>query len=507
MADIVSAARANLLLAPTGTLLAVISSIAIARWLGPETYADYATMMAFLAWLLVLAEGGCNVGLGRFLGEAGVLNARGSLYLALQYRRWAIALALAVSLAWFGPIWAMSAALPEGRWQPLSFVMVGLLAAAMLHGQLASSAMLTGFRHKHVLLTNQLMTIARALVLVLLAGALREPTALVAALVFLAMVEAWILHAASVAQIGHERGQLPRDMVNAAQRHGLVALFDKMTTALSAGPFLLLVLAGAHGRAELAMLAIATDLLQKALSVIGLPLSNIVMPMLNESRSDPERFRLQVARLGGLMVVLFAFATGGLFAALPLGLPLLLGEPYSAAATIAMIWLLPVFFESGVRMIWGAALIALDQYRWLMQFNLAYGVASLLLVFIGRNADMNMLLIWLGVLRFCMSIVLLHRAMGLALLPPESRPMRVVAVACVACMVSLGMQALLDPMVPSVFRLLPGIGFFVLIMFAALRWLSLIPGPSHDVLCQIVGKHRGLLMQIIPSPLKGCRDA
>ena len=384
--------------------------------------------------------------------------------------------------------------------------MIGLLATVMLHGQLASSAMLTTFRHKRVLITNQSMTIARALVLVLLAGTLREPAALVAALLCLAIVEAWILHRAVAAQIGRERGRLPRDMANAAQKHGLVVLFDKLTTALSSGPFLLLVLAGVHGRGELAMLAIATDLLQKALSVIGLPLSNIVTPMLNESRSDAERFRRQVTRLGGLMIVLFAFAAGGIMTVLPLGLPLLLGVSYKPAVPIAMICLLPVFFESGVRMIWGASMISLDQYRWLMRFNLVYGAISLLVIFVARDTDLMVLLILLGVLRLLMSMALLGRATRLALLPPESRPVRVMMVAGAACALSLGVQTLLDP-VPSTFQLLAGIGVYVLIVLASLRWLTLIPGPSYEALCQIAGKHKGLLMRIIPPLPKERRGA
>ena len=500
------AARANLLLAPVGTGLALITSLLVARWLGPDTYADYATLMALVAWLLLLGEGGCNIGIGRYLAVAGVLDARGSLYLALLYRRWAIALILTISLVWLGPMWAKSVGLTEARWQPFSFVMVGLLAAVILHAQLASSAMLTAFRHKRVLLTNQLMTIARALVLVLLTGTLREPVTLVIALLSLAIVEAWLLHRAVIAQIGNERDRLPRGMATTAQKHGLVALIDKLTTALSAGPFLLLVLAGVHSRGELAMLAIATDLLQKALSVIGLPLSNIVMPMLNDSRSDPERFRRQVSRLGGLMIVLFAFGTGGIMAVLPLGLPLLLGESYAPAVPIAMIWLLPLFFESGVRMIWGASMIALDQYRWLMHFNLVYGAVSLLVIFVARDTDLMGLLALLGALRFFMSLTLLGRAARLALLPPESRPVRVMVVAGAACVLSLGVQTLLDP-APSILRLLAGIGVYVLAVLASLRWLPLVPGPSHDALCQIAGKHKGLLMRIIPPTPKERRSA
>lgn len=506
MPTVLRAARANLLLAPIGTVLAIISSVLVARWLGPGTYADYATLMALVAWLLILAEGGCNGGLGRFLGEAGVLHARGSLYLSLQYRRWIISLILTLSLVWLGPIWAKSVGLPEARWQPFSFILVGLLAAVMLHGQLASSAMLAIFRHERVLLTNQLMTIARALVLVLLAGTLRDPVVLVAALLSLAIVEASILHRATAAQIGEGRNRLPLGMANAAQRHGLVALFDKLTTALSAGPFLLLVLAGVHDRGELAMLAIATDLLQKTLSVIGLPLSNIVMPMLNESRINVERFRRQVAQLGGLMTVLFAFAAGGIMTILPLGLPLLLGPSYNPAVPIAMIWLLPVFLESGVRMIWGAALVALDQYRWLMRFNLIYGAISLLVIFVARDMDLRTLLILLGVLRFLMSLVLLGRAARLALLPPESRPLPVMLAAGVACVLSVGVQAMLAS-VPSILTLLTGIGVYAFAVLASLRLLPLIPNPSHDALCQLAGKHKALLTRVIRPLSKKRRGA
>lgn len=501
MPTVLRAARANLLLAPIGTVLAVSASVFIARWLGPETFADYATLMALVSWMLILAEAGCNAGLGRFLCEAGGVNARGRLYRVLQYRRWVISLILTCALIWFGPIWARSMGLPEGRWQAMSFVMVGLLAAVMLHGQLASSAMLATFRHGRVLLTNQSMTIVRALVLAALTGVLREPVMLVAALLALAAVEAWVLHRAIIMQIGYERSALPQGMANAAQKHGLVSLFDKLTTAFSAGPFLILVLAGVHGRSELAMLAIATDLLQKALSVTGLPLSNIVMPMLNESRDDAERFRLQVARLGGLMILLFAVAAGGIFVALPLGLPLLLGSSYGPAVAIATIWLLPVFVESGVRMIWGAALLALDQYRWLIHFNLAFGAASLMMIFALHNVDLSILLVSLGVLRLFMSIALLRRSMQLALLPPESRPLRILGAVGVACMFSLAVQEL-TVSVSTVFALAAGTWIYLLVMIASFRWLHLVPGPSYDALCRIAGKHKSFLMRIIPPPIK-----
>jgi hypothetical protein len=287
-------------------------------------------------------------------------------------------------------------------------------------------------------------------------------------------------------------------MATAAQKHGLVALFDKLTTALSGGPFLLLILAGVHSRRDLAMLAIATDLLQKALSVIGLPLSNLVMPLLNESRGLPDRFRLQIARLGGLTSILLAVSAGGIMTVIPLGLPMLLGATYESAVPIMMIWLLPLFFESGVRMIWGASLIVLDQYAWLVRFNLVYGAATLLVVLVVREAELLEVLTWLGLLRFLLCLVVLRQAARLGLLPPESRPVRVVLLAGIACILALVVQALLP--LPPIFSLLAGVAVYAVVLFVALRWLSLVPGPSYDALCLLAGKHKSLLLRVIPPP-------
>ncbi|OGQ87753.1 MAG: hypothetical protein A2512_10575 [Deltaproteobacteria bacterium RIFOXYD12_FULL_56_24] len=507
MPTILRAARANLLLTPTGTALAVIASILVVRWLGPETYADYATLLALLSWLLLLAESGCNVGLGRFLSEAEAVDARGSLYWKLQFRRWGLALILTLLLVWLGPHWAKASGLPSERWSSTSFALIGLLAAVMLHGQLASSAMLTSFRHGRLLLMGQSMTIVRALMLGLLAGIIREPLALVSALLALAVIEAVVLHYTATAAFRKERTRLPSGMANAAQAHGLVALFDKLTTALSGGPFLLLVLAGIHGRVELAILAVATDLLQKALSVIGLPISNLVLPMLNASRGDDARYRHQIARLGGLVTTLFAVAVGGIATAIPLGLPLLLGPSYSATVPVAMIWLLPLFFESGVRMIWGVVLLTLGQYRWLMVFNLIYGAISLMIIFFMRDmASLTTLLLSLGILRIFMSLILLGRSARLKMLPPASRPVGIILAAGVACVFALGVQALLATGYPML-QLSIGVGVYAVVMLTFLRWLPLIPQPSYEALCQIAGKYRNLLVHIIPQSVKESRSA
>ena len=495
-----SAARANLTLAPLGLVLSASAAVLVARWLGPETYADYATLMALVAWLLLLGESGCNAGLGRYWGDAGRLNARYSLYRTLQYRRWALSLFIALPLsAWLGPRWAEASGLSVTLWQPLHFAMVGLLAAATLHGQLANTAMLASFRHRRALLTNQAMTVARAVGLILVAGTLGEPLMMIVALLLLAIVEAAMLHHAVKTEIRHENAPLPHSMANAAQQHGLVALFDKVATGLSGGPFLLLALAGSQSRGDLAMLAIGSDLLQKAVSIVGLPLSNLVLPMLNESRQDPERFRRQITRIGGLMVMLFATAAGVIMTAVPVGLPLLLSSAYDGVVFIAMIWLLPVFIEAGVRMVWGAALYTLDQYRWLIRYNMMYAVGSLLALYFVRDMRLGTLVASLALLRLVMSTVMLAHAARLGLLPQESRPWGIVLAVGGACVASLCLQLLFQLSSETV-RLLAGLGSYVMIIVLALRWLPLIPVPAYEALLHISGSNKRFIEHIIRSP-------
>jgi O-antigen/teichoic acid export membrane protein len=500
MSPAVLAARANAWLAPLSTVVASIASIFVVRILGPDIFADYAILMSLLAWILLIADGGANAGLSRYLKEASTVNARATFYHTLQFRRWGVVLIIVISLIWIGPFWVRTIGLSKYSLQSIDFVLVGLLAGVMLHGQLASSALLSIFRHRDVLLTNQCATITRALILTLLATILRKPTFLLVALFICGLVEAFILNSILMNYIGRERSVLPYDFVNASQKHGLVGVFDKSTSALSAGPFLILILAGSQAPIDLAMLAIACDLLQKVLSVSALPLSNIVMPIFNNSRNDVYRFRVQVTRLGGLMVVLFSLTIGFLVVALPKGLPLLLGDGYLRAVPIALIWLLPLFFEAGVRMIWGAALISLDEHSWLMKYNILYACASLFIVFLFRHADLNMLILFLGIMRFCMGFILLHRALKISLLPPDSRPLRVLIISILACTASLSLQSL-PFLTSSVSALLLGISSYCLFMLSSLRFLQLVPPPSHDALCEIAGNHKNLLLRIIPSPI------
>ena len=497
MSDITSAARANLILAPTGLLLAILSSTLIARWLGPEIYADYATLTSILAWSILLADGGCNVGLGRYLQETRELDAQGTLYNSLQKRRWIIVSFYALVLMVAGPLWANYAQLPAERWGTTTFLLLSLLCAATLHGQLANTALVSAFYHRKALLLSQIMMIVRALVLLVLAGLLRNPINLIIALIFLASIESFIMHRFAAKVYGASRAPLPKGLVFTAQKHGMVSQFDKLTTALSSGSFLLIVLAASQSRTDLAMLAVATDLLQKLLSVVGLPLSNLVLPILNDSRADPERHTRHVTRFAGLSVLLFATSCGAALTAMPTVIPLLLGEAYTPAIPLAYIWIVPLFIEAGARMVWGSALLSLDQRGWLMRYNSLFGFLSVTLLLLCYQLPLSVLLLILGGLRVFMTILLLLKAHKLGLFSPEARPWSLIVLSAIAFGLAYLAQHFLGDK-HSVILLLSGLSVYGAVIIFGLHFLPLIPRTTRDALCLMAGKYEPIVSWLIP---------
>lgn len=499
MPTILGAARANVLLAPLGACVALGAAVIVARVLQPEAYADYATLMALLTWFLILSEVGCNIGLARYLRDAATLRARLSLYWTLQRRRWLYVLGIAAAVCLAGPLWAKSAGLNPNHWRTVSFFLVGILAGVMLHGQLASSALATGFQHARLLWLAQLMTILRAICLASLATILREPLALVGALLIIAIVESLLLHRSATKCFNDEKEPLPPGFATVAQSHGLVSLFDKLSTSLAGGPFLLLILAGGYSRTDMALLAIATDLLQKALSVAGLPITGLVLPLLHESRSDEARFRLQLERLGGLVVSWFSVITAAVAALLPIGYPLVLGSQYAAAAPVALVWLLPLFVESAIRMVWGAALLTTHQYRWLMIYNCVFSLAALSVVFVVKDQELLVLLACLGGVKLMMSFMVIFQAHRKGLAPSASRPFGIVLASLTCCLISLFVQFHADGL-PDAIRLTIGGFVYGFAMLFFLKFLPLVPAPAYQALCSLAGPHAAVVKRILAAP-------
>ena len=497
MSGLLGAARANVLLGPIGLGVAIATVVVLARWLGPELYGEYAAILAMLSWVLLVSESGCNAGMQRYYLSAKGAGARYSLYRTLQFRRWIVVglvtlLALAIE-----PAWTKWARLPAERWSPALIVLICVVGGLMLHAQLATSALLAGFGHRRTIIVSTGMSIVRACLLAIVCVFSRNPVALVGALAAASSLEAAILHTLAVREFGLESTPLPPHLANLAQQHGLVGLVDKLGTQASGPALIILVFSGPHSPAEIAMFALATDLLQRALGVINLPLSNLFVPMMNEARDDDALLLHQIDRFGGIAIILNTLAVGGIMAALPAGIPILFSEVYRPAVLIAFIWIGPLFLEAVARMVLGAALLQSREYKWLLFYNLFSGAAAAITIVVISNVGILVAVSIIGVLRVVFVALLILKSVNTRLVSVgKLAPWRLAAVATVAVSLSLILQSLAAEW-SNVWRLFGGLAVYGGVVLIALHQMSLIPDPSYSALLRLAGRYDYLIVRLI----------
>ena len=497
MSGLLGAARANVLLGPIGLGVAIAAVVVLARWLGPELYGEYAAILAVLSWVLLFSECGCNAGMQRYYLTAQGAGARYSLYRILQLRRWLVVGVVTMLAMAIGPSWARWAGLPAERWNPVLIALICVVGGLMLHAQLATSALLAGFGHGRTIIVSTGMTIVRACLLGIVCVFSRDPVALVVVLAVVSGLEAAILHALAVREFGLEVAPLPSHMANSAQQHGLVGLVDKLGTQASGPAFIILVFSGPHSPAEIAMFALATDLLQRALGVINMPLSNLFVPMMNAARDDEVLLLRQIDRFGGIAIIVNTLAVGGVMAALPAGIPILFGEIYRPAVLIAFIWIGPLFLEAVARMVWGAALLQSREYKWLLFYNLFCGVVVVITIIAVSNADVLVALAIIGVLKSSFVAVLIFKSVNRHLvLAVTLVPWRLIIVVTAALSLSLMLQSVAADW-PPVWRLLGGLAVYGALVLLALHRVSLIPDQSYQALLRLAGRYDFLMVRLV----------
>lgn len=490
------ATRSNLLLAPIGAFVGLITTILIARFLSISLYTEYAISMAVVTWLLLIAEGGANLGLARHLEVAKNFDARYTLYRQLQLRRWigvGFLCALAVTLT------TQSEKSFSSSWKVPNLMILCLLTGFMLHSQLANSSLMALFKHQKVLLLTQSITILRALTLIVTASIYQDPQKLLLALLLVSILESFLLHRLVKKSFGNETKHIQRNLINQSQLHGIIGLFDKITTQLAGGPFLLLTLATVHQSDQLAVFAITTDLLQKLLSVSGLPITNLVSPLLNSSQNHHINFNSNIKRLSGIVVTWFSLVIGLLVSFIPFGLPLILGNKYAETTSIALVWLIPLFIESAVRMIWGSALLIKKYYRTLNYYNVAFGIIALVIIYFFRGVPLIDLLALIGVFKIFMSFMVIRLAINKNISPPEFQLIKII-LACVTCSSFAVLIQHLFFQFNSIFVVAIGLITFICSLFICAKYIPLLSESTYSTILKILGPHSKKFTFIIKSP-------
>lgn len=404
MSKVVYAARANALLGPSGAVVSLLSMIVVVRSLKPSLYAEYGTVLAFIGWLLLFSEAGGNIGFIRYLKDAEQSQSRGTLYLNIMRRRWLTGLAVIVLLQLAGPLWVRWSGLSPVIWNPIIFLAISLIVFSNLGGQLSYYGLLGTFRHAEAMTISQVFTIMRSLFIAITAVVSQSLIVLVYVLVAIYIIEGLFYHFKIWKIFKTEQMPLSDKIINASQRHGLVTVFDKLTSAIGDGPFLLLVLAPFYGRPELAILSVATDTVKKALYITGLPMSYMVLPYLNNARDDNKNFAIAVRKVIKLSILLFLPLYGALFVFAPSGVPMLFGTPYADAATLLLLISFPVFFDAWVRFVLTSALITNGRYRQVIALNTMQAVLVLVALMVTYQYGLTVIIAAQGLVKIFISI-------------------------------------------------------------------------------------------------------
>lgn len=471
MAEVASAARTNLAFGAINLVLSMLTSIVVARMLTTAAYADYATMMAIVSWCLMITEAGGNVGFSRFLKKAGEHQARGTLYRDFLRYRWLLSPFIMIVLLLAGPFWVNNARLTVTNWPTLVFVILGLIVVLNLQGQLGYYAMINSFQHGKALTVAQLTSILKALLLILAAWIMPFPLVLAAAILVVSIFTAWLYHWQTLNLFSEEQSALPPKVMRAAHRHGFVSVFDKFTTAIGNGPFLLIVLAGIYSRPELAMLAVATDFLQKVLGVASIPMGNMVMPYMHRWQGT-EYFPSVVRRTGAMGLLVMLPFLGATLTFAPHGLPLLFGERYAGAVAIVLWATVPMYTESWCRMVAGFSLIANGHYKTIMILNGFQGALALVVLLMTYSHGLLAVIIGQGAVQLVMSLVILFIAWRNGLLDGKALPQGLLPATMLALIVALLMQE---------FWLRSSIGHWVAIFGMACYGVLLATGVRYMV--------------------------
>jgi len=496
MSKFLNSTKVNIKLAPVNMAVSIVSGVMVARILGPSVYTEYATLMAFVSVTLICSELGCNQGVMKQLPSAAKLNARLSLYNSLQRRRWLLTMTLATIFAMLG-LWGSKIIILDNQlWKLPTIISIAVYAATILHTQLATSTLNAVFANWYSLKVTRFFTLARSFIMIIVALIDSSGLVLVQAALAVSVIEALVLDRRIKNVFAGEDFQLPSAFITKAQVGGLVSLFDKLTSSIVGGPVILLVLSGIYKKEELASFAFATDLLQKLLSVAGLPFQGIVLPMIYDKLICMVELRFLVERLWCLIVPWFAIISFGITAVLPSALPILLGENYSQSATVALIWTIPLFFESAIRMVWGSTLIALNDTKWMVYFNIVYGSILLIILFSVRGINFNMLLSILSGLQMVLSLFVLQRAYCKGLAGGRSR----LPVIILVCSSSLALSLIVQHsfvILPALVRLSSGFITYACCILLSLKLFPVIPYEGYCTLVTVSGRYSGLLSRFI----------
>jgi O-antigen/teichoic acid export membrane protein len=493
---VLSSVRSNWLYNAAGLLLSFCASVLLVRALAPHLFAQYSTVLAIIGISTLVFDAGVTSGLTRFMAEACQFGARGSLYRAMQRRRWAVAALMVALLIGLGPLYARSTKFSILADQPGIFVPVALIAASMMTRVLAHYGLLALFETRNALLWEQAFLICRSIllaVIALLGGTLWH---LVLGFLAISLADAVSADVRLWRLIRHERGILPPGFINKTFGFGLLTILDKGCAVLGSGSVILLVLAPRHPATVIAFLALAVDLVAKVVSLTVMPMGNLVAPYLSHTSDDPELQGRAIARVLKLSSLLYAFTIGAALLLFPWFVGFVYGGKYDGAIRLIPLLLLPTAFENWIRGCCSPALLRNARSRPLMKLNAVQAVVTLAVLVLVRQKPVEVVILFVGAARAAIASVNLVLVRPLVPVGSYRVPLQGALVAAFSCAIAYAWGSLV-PLPESARAAIEGVTF-VLLFYAGLRWLVLRDRDTLYLAHRLIGTRARFLSRLLP---------
>jgi hypothetical protein len=277
----------------------------------------------------------------------------------------------------------------------------------------------------------------------------------------------------------------------------LISVFDKTCAMLGSGTVMLLVLAPRQPAVVIAFLTLAIDLVGKLVSVTVMPMGNLVAPYLSKTSDDPAAQGAAAARVVKLSSLLYCASIGAGVLALPAFVPVVYGEGYRAAATLALLLLVPTAVENWIRGCCSPALLRTGRYRELLTVNILQAVGTLGTLALVYRMPVETVLVSVGAVR-C-AIAACNLALLAPMLPRGSYRVPVegalIAAAGVICAQAVGGVVAM----PGWARGLVVVGVFGAVFAVGGRWLLARDVDSLRIAHRIVAGRLGFLARFLPA--------
>lgn len=288
----------NTVFIPIGTVLTLASTVAIARYLPISAFAVYSVALAVKNSVLLLGDLGLSGGATKFFPELiakeGRRGGRVLLTTTLVYRGIIAGVLIAFLIVLSAPLRQILKIS-----EPMGFVLwfAGIIAAVESFGLAFQSFLTATFRVRALNMIGIGHTIAQALLLIgsVLAGF--GVYGIMAALVLgssLRLVAAGFLVGTAIPRLPEVPSSSEISWMPRFHRVSLSVYFEKLASYFHSPTFVILILAALGKQREVALFALASELVLRSLGMTLSPANNILLPAFAEAflRNDESRRRV-----------------------------------------------------------------------------------------------------------------------------------------------------------------------------------------------------------------------